>query len=363
MRITRIESWPVEMRMAEPYNIAYETVDHVTNLLVRVETSSGIEGLGCAAPDEHVTGETPEGALGALEDTVHPMIKGSDPLRPAMVMERLKGALGSQPSVLAAVDMALHDIMGKAAGLPVWRMLGGFRDRMITSVTIGILPMEETVERARDWIGQGFRALKLKGGRDVDDDIAMFLAVRAAVGDKVELRFDANQGYTVDESLRFVESTRRAGLELLEQPTPRGEHDLLGRVTKGAHVPVMADESLMTLKDAFRLARGNVVDMVNIKLMKVGGISEAIQINSVARSARCEVMVGCMDEMALGIAAGLHFALARPNVLYADLDGHIGLEGDPTRGAVVIRNGVLFPAPGPGLGAVLEDGAGPDSSS
>jgi L-alanine-DL-glutamate epimerase-like enolase superfamily enzyme len=344
------------MRLAEPYTIAYETVDRVTNLMVRMDTSSGLTGFGCAAPDEPVTGETPEGTLRALEEAVAPAITGSDPLRPAMLLERLKGILGARPSALAAVDMALHDVMGKAAGMPVWRLLGGFRDRMVTSVTIGILPLDATVERAREWTGQGFRALKLKGGVDVEDDISRFCAVRRAVGDRVELRFDANQGYTVEEALRFVEGTRRAKLELLEQPTPRGQPDQLGRVSSGAPVPVMADESLMTLREAFRLARRDLVDMVNVKLMKVGGIAEALQINAVARAAGYEVMVGCMDEMALGIAAGLHFALARPNVLYADLDGHIGLEGDPTEGAVVIRNGVLFPAPGPGLGVAVQEG-------
>ncbi len=350
MRVTGFQAWPVEMKLAEPYTIAYESVDRVTNLLVRIETSSGVTGLGCAAPDEMVTGETLGGALGALEDTVPPLLMGSDPLRPAFLMERFKGVLGPQPSVLAALDMALLDVMGKSTGMPLWRILGGFRDRMITSVTIGILPQDVTVQRALEWVGQGFRALKMKGGLDVGDDIARFLAVREAVGPKVELRFDANQGYTVDQALEFVKGTRGARLELLEQPTPRGHPDQLGRVASDAPVPVMADESLMTLRDAFRLARHDLVDMVNIKLMKVGGIAEALQINAVARAASYEVMVGCMDEMALGIAAGLHFALSRPNVLYADLDGHIGLEGDPTEGAVLLRNGVLFPAPGPGLG-------------
>ena len=350
MRISQVEAWSVSMPLAEPYTIAYETVQTTTNVFLRLETNGNVAGFGCAAPDEHVTGETPESVLRSLIDAVEPSIKGSDPLRPTMLIERLKSQLRTQPSVLAAVDMALFDILGKTGNLPVWKLLGGFRDRLRTSITIGILNEKETVECARACVEQGFKCLKLKGGIDVLSDIERVLKVRDVVGDRIELRFDANQGFSMEETLMFVEQTRRARLELIEQPTPRGKPDLLKRVTSGVPIPVMADESLMTLRDAFRIAHRGLADMVNVKLMKVGGISEALQINSVARSAGLEVMVGCMDEAALAIAAGLHFALARPNVAYADLDGHLGLIRDPTKGAVSLRNGTLFPSQGPGLG-------------
>jgi L-alanine-DL-glutamate epimerase-like enolase superfamily enzyme len=350
MQITSVEIWPVTMRLAEPYRIAYESVETTTNVFVRIETNGRHNGYGCAAPDRAVTGETSAGTLAIMESVGCPALVGKDPLRLGRILHELRPSMQEHPSARAAIDMALHDLLGKAAGLPLWRILGGYRDCIPTSVTIGILPEAETMSRARDWVRRGFRSLKLKGGRDVHDDIARVVRVREAVGNTVELRFDANQGYSLEQARDFVKGTKRARVAILEQPTPRGQSALLGQVTHSVPVPVMADESLMDLRDAFRLARNQLVDMVNVKLMKVGGLAEALQVNAVARAAGFEVMVGCMDEAALSIAAGLQFALARANVEYADLDGHLGLEDDPTAGVVRLQDGILYANEAPGLG-------------
>ncbi len=352
MRIERVEAWAVRMRLEEPYAIAYERVEEATNVYLRL-VAGRFAGIGCAAPDEAVTGETADSVEVALAEVAEPVLAGADPLRWGAVLEELRRPLAKQPAARAAVDMALLDLLGRICDRPLWQLLGGFRDRIETSVTIGILPEAETVEAARAWAGRGFRCLKLKGGADVESDIARVLRVREAVGESAEIRFDANQGYSLEDSLRFVAGTKPVRLELLEQPTARGEPDLLGRVTAGVDIPVMADESLVTLRDAFRLAGRDLVDMVNVKLMKVGGIAQALHVNSVARAARMETMVGCMDESEASIAAGLAFALSQPNVAYADLDGHLGLVGDPAAGSLDLREGMLYAPRAAGLGVTL----------
>jgi L-Ala-D/L-Glu epimerase len=350
MKITAMTHWVIPMALREPYTIAYETVSTTTNVLLRLETADGRRGYGCAAPDLAVTGETAETVVETLKTVVCELLRGEDPLQRTALNEALRQTIPRQTATRAMVDMALYDLMGRVTGLPLHQLLGSYRQRILTSVTIGILPVNETVERARDLCRRGFRVLKIKGGEDVERDVERILRVRETVGSGIFLRFDANQGYSEAEALRFVRQVESGGLEILEQPTPRRRPEMLGSITRQSQLPVMADESLLTLKDAFRLARHHWVDMVNVKLMKVGGISEAAQITAVARAAGLEVMVGCMDETALAIAAGLHFALSSPTITCADLDGHLDLLDDPTAGAVILKDGYLYPREAPGLG-------------
>ncbi len=347
MRIVRVELQPLPLRLRAPYTIAYETIDHVDNVIVRLITDSPHTGLGVAAPDPGVTGETGATALAALQamDVV-----GLDPLAREVVLHRASAALATHPSARAALDMALWDLLGKAAGQSVHRLIGGFRERIPTSITLGIEPLDETVRQAKDRVAEGFIALKLKGGVDLDEDVAKTEAVRAAIGPDVAIRFDANQGYTVEQAIAYVDRTLACRIEILEQPTARAEPALLRKVARKVPIPVMVDESLMTLDDALAIAAGGLADMVNVKLMKVGGLGEALHIASVARAADLEVMVGCMDESALAIAAGLHLALARPQVAYADLDGHLDVLEDPFEGVVILEDGYLRPTGRPGLG-------------
>jgi L-Ala-D/L-Glu epimerase / N-acetyl-D-glutamate racemase len=353
MKITVIETWRVDAKLAEPYTIAYETFDSVSNIFLRIETDSGIHGYGCGAPDLSVTGETPEMVLDASDSIIIPAVKGADPLRMAYIWEPINSLKRTHPATAAMLDMALWDILGKVSGLPVYTLLGGYRDSIPTSITIGIMSLKDTVAKALEWVEKDFKILKIKGGANVEEDIQRMIKVREAVGHNIELCIDANQGYRVQDAIKFAKETNAANIAFIEQPTAKKEPLLLGNVRDGQSIPVMADESLMNVKDAQFLCSRQLVDMLNIKLMKVGGISEAVKINAIAQANGQTVMVGCMDESALAIAAGLHLSLALPNIKYADLDGHLDFIDDPAHGSVILKEGMLYPTNLPGIGATI----------
>ena len=352
MKVKEIEYFMLDLELAIPYTIAYETISNATNIILKLVTDTEIIGWGCAAPDLTVTGESPEDVIATIESVIKDVLIGQSPFQIARIMHNLKQLAPEASSAMAMVDMALYDIMARKAELPLYQLLGGFRHEIPTSITIGILPLDETLELANKYFSSGFTIIKLKGGLNLGEDIEKVLKLRERFGKEFILRFDANQGYSYAQSVEFINRIKPAGLEIIEQPTSEREDARLGRVTQAIPVPVMADESIKTLKDAFRLASNDLIDMINIKLMKVGGIFESQHINSVAKAAGLEVMVGCLDESALGISAGLHFALSRANIEYADLDGHLDLIGDPFSGLFHLKNGVLCPSDSPGLGCV-----------
>lgn len=354
MKIREIEHYRLDMELEVPYTIAYETVTHATNIILKLITDTGIIGWGCAAPDAVVTGESPEDVVETIDSVIMDMLLGQSPFQIARVIDNLKQYVPQPSSAMAMVDMALYDIMARQAGLPLYQLLGGFRHDIATSITIGIVSVEETLEQARKHLLNGFSIIKLKGGLNLAEDIEKVLKLRQTYGQDFVLRFDANQGYSFSQAVEFIDSIKSANLEIIEQPTSEKKDARLGRVTQAVAVPVMADESIKSLKDAFRLASNDLIDMINIKLMKVGGILESQHINSVAKAAGMEVMIGCLDESALGISAGLHFALSRANIEYADLDGNLDLVNDPFSGLFHLKNGILSPSDAPGLGYIDE---------
>lgn len=349
MKITNVSYERLDLPLSEPYTIAYETVYKTVNFILKIETDIGLVGFGCASPDREVTLEAPDEVEKAITNKVIPFVRGSNPYMFSQLMDELAGHLDQQSSTLAMVDMALMDLLSKKMKVQLYEFLGGYRTSIPTSITIGIKSVEDTLEQAKEFVEQGFFILKVKGGRSLTDDIEKMVLLRE-MHPKVQLRFDGNQGYSVEDALAFYRATADLNIEIFEQPTKVGKDDKMGKIREQINTPIMADESLKTLKDIFRLARNERIDLINIKLMKVGGIQRAIKMNAVATAANIESMVGCLDECQLGISAGLHFALSQSNVKYADLDGHLALRGDPFKNLFRIEKGILYPSRAMGLG-------------
>jgi len=320
------------------------------NVFLVIETDSGLTGCGLAAPDRSVTGEDVDSVMAAYRERIEPILHGANPLYYSRISEMLQEAIPGETSAMAMVEIALYDLFSRHARVPLYILLGGYRDRIRTSVTIEDLPDEEVLRHLSFLSERGVRSFKLKGGRDVERDIRVLSLVHERLPMPAEINFDAEQGYSLIEAAHFIRHTRKYGLAMFEQPTTPELTLQWHLLRQEADVQIMADESLRKLSDSFALTSRQVVDMLNIKLMKVGGITPALQINSSARSANVRCMMGCLEESSLGAAAALHVALARPNITHADLDSWLWLDHDPYAGILQLDDGYLVPNGLPGLG-------------
>ncbi len=328
------------------FKIATGASDVEENVLVKVVAGDEF-GIGNGNPTD-VTKETRE-SVEAFLSKVPKKIVGTEEQDLVKVHQRLDSIADGNTAAKAAVDIAIFDLLSKREKKPLYEYLGGTRDRIITDMTIGIESRNVTVQKALKHYKAGFRALKIKVGLDFEEDIRRVAAVREALGPGVQLRVDANQGYSVDQAIRFCEAMKSYDVVVVEQPVKAEDLAGLKRVTEASEIPVMADECVRSVLDARRVAREGIADMINIKLMKSAGIHDGVMINRLAAAADMGTMVGCMGEIQASIAAGLHFALSSDNVLFADLDSHFNIIDDPSSG-LEFDDGHLIAPRAPGLG-------------
>ena len=354
VKIVQADATPIELKLKEPFVIANETAEVADNIFIRLETNTGLFGWGCSTPDV-VTSETKESVLKNFE-VAKQLVIGSDPTRINLVNFVLDSELIGNSSLKAGMNMALYDIVGKIAEMPLFRLLGGYREKIATSVTIGLNMTDLMVEKAKQLVADGFKFLKIKCGLDVENDIENIIAIRNAVGSSIKLRLDANQGYSVSDAVRLVKTLEKNGVtvEMLEQPTKADYLYSLKEVASQSSVPIMADETALTLRDSVKLVKLEIADMINVKLMKLGGITNAIKANAIAELAEVPVMVGCMNESMAAMSAGVHFACAFRNVQYADLDSALDFVDDIAKGGAEYKEGYVVPSEKPGLGVEIE---------
>jgi L-alanine-DL-glutamate epimerase-like enolase superfamily enzyme len=327
----------------------------VENHFVRIETESGSYGLGAASPDDYVTGETMIDCKSALDSCLESLLLGQDVRDIEDLVLKSKKAMPKTPAARAAVDIALYDLMAKYYNLPLADMLGRVHEKLATSITIGIMAAEEAAEEANEYISRGFRALKVKIGKSLDEDIDRLHKIRENVGRQIPIRVDANQGYSWDEYMEFIQRAQHLDLEFIEQPLKADDIEGMQGMPKSVRQKTAADESLLNVQNALKFTHSpRPFGIYNVKLMKCGGIFPALQIAEIAHLANIDLMWGCMDESIVSISAALHAALASPATRYVDLNGSLNLARDLVEGGFSLKDGELTISDQPGLGVNLK---------
>lgn len=351
MNIKSIKVWKMDLGNTKPYTIAFKTVDEVLNAFVEITLSNGVTGIGAANPSEYVTGENLDMTLASLTDGNLDFLRGRDIREINQLLFEVTLKFPQTPAARAALDIALHDAFTKYLGIPLVKYLGQKITSMPTSNTIGIKNVEETLKETDDYVKRGFKAIKVKIGKDLEEDIERLVKMRERHGNKMAIRIDANQGYTPAQTVEFYNRTKSLHIELIEQPLPAKAVAELRQLPEAVRRVIAADESLLSPKDALELIKPPAaVGIFNIKLMKCGGIGQGIAIANIGLQAGLDLFWGCNDESIVSITAGLHVAFACSNTRYIDLDGSLDLAKDAVKGGFILEDGIMRCSDKPGLG-------------
>ena len=356
LKIVKIEMGLVRIPLITPFKTALRTVEHVEDILLRLTAESGEAGYGEAPPTKAITGETLESIQAALTEKILPAMMEAqnrtskdEADRLETLLRAVQNACGGNSSAKAAADMALFDLAAREAGEPLYRFLAkwqrmhgdSLRTTLLTDLTISVNPVPQMAEDARIAVRRGFRDIKIKVGKEGEHDLERIAAIREAVGSQIGIRVDANQGWTPEEAVRILTAAEERGLGLafVEQPVGGGDLAGMAYVKAHTHTMVVADESMFHPEDAQAVFERQAADLVNIKLMKAGGLYEACRIAAIARSFGKKCMIGCMLESKIAVSAAAHFAAASEVVTAIDLDGPSLCAADPYAG------GPLFDGP------------------
>ncbi len=322
MKIREIQVGKISIPLKKPFKTALRTVRSVEDVIVELHTDTGAVGYGEAPPTGVITGDTTGAILGAIRDHIAPALLGRDLDEFEDLTAAVQKALVHNTSAKAAVDMALWDLLGQKYSAPVYRMLGGARRNIVTDITISVNPPEEMARDARTAVQRGYDCLKVKVGIDPELDVARLAAVRQAVGRDIRLRIDANQAWNAKQAVRILNQMQ-----------------------------VLADESVFSPADALRIMQTGAADLVNIKLMKCGGITNALRIAAAAEVYGVECMIGCMLEAKVSVNAAVELACAKKIITKIDLDGPVLCSEDHILGGAVFdeKNITVSDAPGMGI--------------
>ncbi len=353
MKITDIRFGMLRVPLKTPFKTALRTVEQVEDVVVTIHTDTGHIGYGEAPATAVITGDTHGSIIEAIQKYIAPRILGQDIANLNRITQLVQNALEKNSSAKAAVEIAVYDLFGQLYDAPLYKMLGGGDPVVTTDITISVDYIDKMVADSVKAVERGFESLKIKVGKDIGIDLERIKAIYAAVEDRALLRLDVNQGWTAKQAVYALQSLEDAGvrLELVEQPVKAQDLEGLKFVTERVHTPIMADESVFGPTQVIEQIRMRAADIINIKLMKTGGISNAIYIADIAGMYQVECMIGCMLETSISVAAAVHVAVAKSNVITKiDLDGPSLCAFNPVDGGVIFNESEISITDAPGLG-------------
>jgi len=336
-----------------PFKTAMRTVKEIEDVVIVMETDTGHTGYGSAPATAVITGDTHGSIIEAVSKVISPALIGRDIEDLNKLTDCVQNSIIRNFSAKAATEIAIYDLYGQLYGAPLYKLLGGGDNIITTDITISVDYIDKMVEDTMAAIDLGFDTLKIKVGKDPTLDIERIKAIYAAVNERALIRLDANQGWTPKQTVSVLRALEESGvrLELVEQPVRGDDIEGMKYVTERIHTPVMADESSFGPKEAIELIRTRAADIINIKLMKTGGISNALKVADIAGVYGIECMIGCMLESSIGVAAAAHIAVAKSSVITkVDLDTPSLGQYDPVKSGVQFDNAEITITDLPGLG-------------
>ena len=351
MKIKSVKTWLQQLPLTKPYTIAYKTIDDTEIVFLEITLENGITGIGAANPFAEVVGETPAITLANLQNDFVQQLVGRDIRLFNQLIDEALLQFPHLPGTIAAIDVALHDAFCQFIGIPVVDFYGRKIDALPTSITIGIKEVAEMIEEAKANFMAGFKVMKIKTGLDVEQDIERVTKLNELFVNKMRIRVDANQGYSLENLKRFIQETKSLSIELIEQPMAVGKENELATLSETDRKLLTADETLIDAATALQLSHPpKPYGIFNIKLMKSGGIRGAHEIGIIAANAGIDLFWGCNDESMVSIAAALHVAYSCSNTKYLDLDGSFDLSSDLVTGGFILKDGYLYCSDQPGFG-------------
>ncbi|MBM7649570.1 L-alanine-DL-glutamate epimerase-like enolase superfamily enzyme [Bacillus ectoiniformans] len=344
MKIQAVRVSVEKLPLVKPFKTALRTALEIDNIFVSVLLEDGTEGIGAAAPTVAITGDSTGSIVEIISEVIAPQLEGKEIEQLNRLSLIVQNSSVGNTSAKAAVEIALYDAVCKQLKLPLYQFIGGRTNNLQNDMTVSVGEPADMVRDAIDIVRDGFSTMKIKVGKDWEKDVERIESIRQAVGADITIRVDANQGWTPKQAIKIIHEleNRNLNIDLIEQPVKAYDIDGLKEIKNHVELPIMADESLFSPRDAMRLLSEKAVDFLNIKLMKTGGIRRALQIADMAEAAEVECMIGSMMESSVSVAAAAHLATAHPNITKIDLDAPLWIKDEPFEGIQYVKDQLIL---------------------